>query len=145
VLPPLLLGPAWALLRRQGGSVAIHVQAALSDYLNEGHLRAHVRRMRSLYQARIAATQDELRKVFSDILDIGPSDGGLQLAAWFHETGTDDVGAARFLQAHGIGAMALSPFYLGEPRPGLLFGIAGATPDRVAKLTAVMKRYAIAP
>jgi GntR family transcriptional regulator/MocR family aminotransferase len=140
VLPPALLDPARQLLRRQGGAVSIHVQAALADFLNEGHLRAHVRQMRSLYQARMAATREGLRQACGDILDIGAGDGGLQLAAWFRDKGADDVAAARFLHTQGIGAMALSPFHMGERRPGLLFGIAGAMPDRVAKLVAAMKR-----
>ncbi|WP_061978274.1 PLP-dependent aminotransferase family protein [Aureimonas sp. AU20] len=134
VLPPSLLSQARAVLRREGSSVPIHVQAALADFLNEGHLRAHIRRMQTVYRERMGATRAAVLASGDGVLEPGSGDGGLQLAAWFKNRDADDGQVARALHAAKIGAMALSPFYRNEPRPGLLFGIGGATPERIAAL-----------
>ncbi len=77
-------------------------------------------------------------------LEVAPGSGGLQLAARFRDRTVDDRPVAMALNARGIGAMALSPFHLGAPRPGLVFGIGGATPERVETLRAAVSA-SIAP
>lgn len=134
VLPPRLLEPVRAVLRREGGSVPIHVQAALADFLQEGHLRAQVRRMHAVYAERMRTTRAALEEAGAGWFDVATGDGGLQLATWFRDKCVDDEAMARRLNAQSIGAMALSPFHIGPPRPGLLFGIGVATDERVARL-----------
>jgi GntR family transcriptional regulator / MocR family aminotransferase len=142
VLPPRLVGPVRAVLRREGGSVPIHVQAALADFLNEGHLRAHIRRMQAVYEGRMRAMRDALREVGGDLFDVGSGSGGLQLPAWFRDRAANDDAFARALHAGGFGPMALSPFYMGPSRPGLLFGIGAATDERIARLKATLRKEA---
>ena len=107
-----------------------HVQAALADFLREGHLRAHIRRMGAVYAPRMAATVAALRRHCSDVLSVGDGGGGLQLVAWFRNSCIDDCAAAQMLGAEGFGIRALSEFHLGPPRPGLLFGIACAMAEQ---------------
>ena len=85
VLPPRLVGPVRAVLRREGGAVPIHVQAALADLLNEGHLRAHVRRMQHVYGERMRGVREALRDAGDEIFDVASGAGGLQLAAWLRD------------------------------------------------------------
>jgi len=134
IVPPLLLPAAQAALRRSGGAVAMHVQAAMVDFIREGHLAAHIRRMRRIYQARMEATAALLVDKWGDWLMPGPRDGGLQLAAHLRDQTADDQALATALNQRGLGIMALSRCHLGPPRPGLLFGIASATPDLLARL-----------
>ncbi|WAJ28300.1 PLP-dependent aminotransferase family protein [Antarcticirhabdus aurantiaca] len=141
VLPPRLVGPVRAVLRREGGSVPIHVQAALADFLNEGHLRAHIRRMHAVYEERMRATRDALRDVGGGLFEVGSGSGGLQLPIWFRDQADDDDAWARALHAQGLGPMALSPFHISSPRPGLLFGIGAATEERIARLKTAIGRH----
>jgi GntR family transcriptional regulator / MocR family aminotransferase len=129
VLPPWLVPEASAALRLRGAVVPVHVQAALADFLREGYLRAHIRRMSAVYATRMAATVAALRRHCGHALCVGDGAGGLQLAAWFRDPGIDDRVVVQALNAQGLSVRALSDFYLGPPRPGLLFGIARITPE----------------
>jgi GntR family transcriptional regulator/MocR family aminotransferase len=139
IVPASLLASARTHLRLHGNTVPIHVQAALADFLNEGHLRAHIRKMRGLYAERMAVTARALGEECGSRLEIGGGDGGLQLAAFFRDERRCDQTVARALHAQGLGAVALSDFHLGKSRPGLLFGIAGATPERAARLANILR------
>lgn len=140
VLPAWLLAKVCPILRREGGSVPIHVQAAMADFIDAGHLRAHVRTMQRVYGERMNALVKALAAVAGDKLDVDPVAGGLKLALWFRDQRIDDRNVARALQRVGIGAMPLSPFYAASPRTGLLFGIGGATDRDVKRLSSVMER-----
>ncbi|GAC1346795.1 MAG: PLP-dependent aminotransferase family protein [Acetobacteraceae bacterium] len=130
ILPPHLLPEVTVAQRLRGAVVPVHVQAALADFLRDGYLRAHIRRIGASYAVRMAATVRALERHCGDVLSVEDGAGGLQLAAWFHDPGTDDRTAARMLQQKGFGVRALSDFYIGSPRPGLLFGIARSLPEQ---------------
>jgi GntR family transcriptional regulator / MocR family aminotransferase len=136
ILPPRLLAAAQAAIRLSGASVALHVQAAMADFIAEGHLAAHIRRMRRIYHARMDDTAAMIAARHADRFTVGARDGGLQLALYLREAQADDRALAAALHRQGLGAMPLSAFYLGPPRPGLLLGIASATPERIAQLDA---------
>jgi len=139
ILPQPLLTETRATIRRSGGAVAIHVQAAMADFIREGFLAAHIRRMRRTYQMRMEATAALLTTHWPDALVTGPRDGGLQLAAWLRDPVADDRALALALNRHGLGAMALSGFHLGAGRPGLLFGIASATDENLERLDRALR------
>jgi len=130
ILPPRLVPEVAAAQRLRGAVVPVHVQAALADFLREGHLRAHIRRIGAAYAVRMAATVGALQRHCGEVLSVADGAGGLQLAAWFHDPGANDRAVARMLRAEGFGMRALSDFHLGPPRPGLLFGIARAMPEQ---------------
>jgi GntR family transcriptional regulator/MocR family aminotransferase len=128
VVPAWLAEDAAEAARLRGAVVPVHVQAALADFIREGRLRAHVRRMNGVYAARMAAVAAALRRHCGDLLVVGDGAGGLQLPAWFRDAAVDDAAAARALAAEGFAPRPMSRFHLGPPRPGLLFGIAAADP-----------------
>ncbi len=145
ILPPPLLGPAIKDFALRGSTTPVHVQAALADFIREGRLRAHIRRMTPLYAARMAATAEILRRDCDDLLRVGEADGGLQLAAWFRDENIDDRAVASALRHQNFGIQALSDFYLGPARPGLLFGIATAVPERVRAAAALIRKLVAEP
>jgi len=99
-------------------------QAALGDFITEGHFAAHVRRMRALYAARREHLVASLRRRLSGILEVVPSEGGMQLAATL-PSGVDDVAASRAADAVGIVAPPLALYHLGtRRRRGLHLGYA---------------------
>ncbi|MDL2400340.1 PLP-dependent aminotransferase family protein [Rhizobium mayense] len=129
VVPSRLVSETAAAQRLRGAVVPIHIQAALADFIREGRFRAHLRHMNSVYAARMAATVSALRRHCGDRLEIGERTGGLQLAAWFRDSGIDDRAIAQKINAQGFALRAMSALHLGPARPGLLFGIARMAPE----------------
>lgn len=124
IIPPSLVAPASHFMQHQGLAVAIHIQAALADFIREGRLTAYLRLMNARYAERMSAMIAALTQCCGDTLDIAPGHGGLQLATWFKDKTTDDVALVSKLGPRAQGLQPMSHFYLSSPRPGLLFGIA---------------------
>ncbi|MQB42267.1 PLP-dependent aminotransferase family protein [Rhizobium sp. ICMP 5592] len=131
VVPSWLVPDVTAAQLLRGAVVPIHIQAALADFIRDGRFRAHLRHMNAIYAARMAASVSALRRHCGDWLEVGEGAGGLQLATWFRDTGTDDVAVVRRINAKGFALRAMSSLHLGPPRPGLLFGIARMPPETV--------------
>ncbi|NTG46344.1 PLP-dependent aminotransferase family protein [Agrobacterium rhizogenes] len=129
VVPSWLVPEVTAAQLLRGAVVPIHIQAALADFIRDGRFRAHLRHMNTIYAARMAATVSALRRHCGDWLEVGEGAGGLQLATWFKDEGTDDLAATRRINAEGFALRAMSSLHLGPPRPGLLFGIARMPPE----------------
>jgi len=124
IVPPPLVDAFGAAVRLTGQQVPAADQAALADFITEGHFAAHVRRMRALYAARREHLVASLRRRLSGILEVVPSEGGMQLAAML-PAGVDDVAASRAADAGGIVAPPLALYHLGtRRRRGLHLGYA---------------------
>jgi GntR family transcriptional regulator/MocR family aminotransferase len=129
VVPDRLIQAVLADQRLRGLSLPVHTQAALAAFIDDGHLRAHVRNMNHLYAPKMKSLRDALRLHGRQVFDISEGNGGLQLAAWFRDQSLDDVASMKRLQSKGYGMAALSAFFLSNPRSGLLFGIGDVTED----------------
>jgi GntR family transcriptional regulator/MocR family aminotransferase len=131
VVPPgLAAGFAAARAAADGGSPLLP-QAILADFVAEGGLARHVRRMRALYAERQAALVAAVRRELRGRLEAAPAAAGQHLVGWLPE-GADDRVAARRAAAAGLGPPPLSAYRL-EPggRGGLLLGYAGVPPGRL--------------
>jgi GntR family transcriptional regulator/MocR family aminotransferase len=129
VVPPALMDPMAQALRNTGHSMPTLMQAALADFITQGHFATHVRRMRGLYAARQAALLGAIARHADGRLVVEPEEAGMQLAARFPSARDDREVAARAAAA-GVVAAPLSIYYLGRPRcRGLLLGYAGV-PER---------------
>ena len=62
IVPPPLVDAFGAAVRLTGQQVPAADQAALADFITEGHFAAHVRRMRALYATRRAHLVASLRR-----------------------------------------------------------------------------------
>ncbi len=126
-----------ALIDAHPSSIA---QAALADFISEGHLAAHIRRMRSLYAARQQAMIEALRRRLDGVLRVAPAEAGMHLVAYL-PPGTDDREVATAAAAAGIEAPPLSGFYQAPPeRPGLLLGYAGVPEKEIPKAVDLLAR-----
>lgn len=145
IVPPWLVAEASAALQLSGAVVSIHIQAALADFIREGRLRAHLRQMNAAYAERMATTRTALQRHCGAALDIAEGAGGLQLASWFRNPDMDDEQLASKLRPHGLAPQPMSRFYLGTPRPGLLFGIARVVPGEIdaiaSRLAALLSQH----
>lgn len=108
-------------------------QAALADFITEGHLASHIRRMRALYMERRIVMMRMIRDGMSDVLEAWDAEAGMHTVAWL-PVGTDDSRIQQEAAKAGLNILAISSFAL-RPlrRGGLLLGYAGFRPEAIRK------------
>jgi GntR family transcriptional regulator/MocR family aminotransferase len=127
VVPDALVEPLSAALRHTGHSTPVVVQAALAEFIAEGHFAAHLRRMRTLYAARRTRFLRAAARWLRGLLDVAPAETGIHFTG-FLPPAVDDVAVMRAALDAGVTVRPLSVHYLARPgRSGLLLGYAGAT------------------
>jgi GntR family transcriptional regulator/MocR family aminotransferase len=120
---------ARALTDRHSPSVT---QAALADFIGEGHFERHIRRNRSLYAERQAALVTATRRLSGD-LDVSPSEAGLHLVGWLPD-GADDRAVARTAAEQGVEAPPVSAYRIrGRGRGGLVLGYTGYSEEEIQR------------
>ena len=144
----LVAPPALAQSFRRARAVvddqpAMATQPALAAFFEEGHLAAHVRRMRKRYAHRQLLLLDAARRHFGDRITLQPDVAGLHLvgtcAPDLLARDTDTGISARLAEA-GLTVSSLSAYDVGpNKREGLMFGYAGV-PD--SKIEAGIRRVA---
>lgn len=133
IVPPHLADAFTAALRNTGMAPAAVMQAALADFIAEGHFAAHVRRMRNLYAERRAVLVNAIESDLSPWLRVAPGEGGLQLAALLHQK-ADDQAAAQAAEQADVSVSPLSNYFLGKPDcRGLHMGYAGIAPQAMQR------------
>jgi GntR family transcriptional regulator/MocR family aminotransferase len=114
-------------------------QAALAEFITDGHFERHIRRMRMLYADRQAALLHAAARHLSGMLDLEPRPAGMQLPA-FLPPDSDDVALSAVAREHHVEAQALSAYYRTEPpRSGFFLGYSGV-PERA--IHAAVRRLA---
>jgi GntR family transcriptional regulator/MocR family aminotransferase len=98
-------------------------QAILCDFISEGHLARHVRRMRSLYEERLDAFTAAVRRQLQGLLSITKHEAGLETVGWLVDLSAEDAAAAA--AEHQIEIVPLSRFAIkSRVENGLLLGFA---------------------
>ncbi len=114
-------------------------QAAMCDFIREGHFARHLRRMRQLYGERYAALTDAIRKELPGKLEVVGSETGMHLTALLPE-GVDDVALTRRAAEAGVSVRPLSRCYLQPPtRGGLILGYGGASPEQIREGVRILR------
>ena len=99
------------------------VQDALADFILEGHLARHVRRMRRVYAGRREALFEMLDGPLSRWFSAIPSEAGIHVAARFVHADAADALLPR-VREHAAGAMPLRALSQRADAPhGMAFGI----------------------
>ena len=100
-------------------------QAALADFIAEGHLASHIRRMRALYLERRDVMKDAIQKEFDGLLEVRDTEAGMHFVGWLPK-GADDAYISSEAAKAGFHVMPVSAFAIAPlPRAGLLLGFAG--------------------
>jgi GntR family transcriptional regulator/MocR family aminotransferase len=108
-------------------------QAALSDFITEGHLASHIRRMRALYMERRAVMITMIRKEMADVLETWDAEAGMHTVGWLPD-GIEDSQVAEDAAQAGLNTLPVSGFALRPlSRGGLLLGYAGFRSDVIKK------------
>ena len=129
---------ARALTDRHSPSVT---QAALADFIDEGHFGRHIRRTRELYAERQAALVEAAARDLDGLLRVSPCESGMHLVGWL-VGGDSDRTASRAAARAGIEAVPLSAFRVRAQSPGAL--LLGYTGFPVAEIRDCVRRLAAA-
>ncbi len=150
MFPALRLGyvvaPAWArealvaAQRAASLSMPVLMQAAVADFIAEGHLLRHVRRMCGEYAERRRALERLLPRHLGARAAVLPAIAGLHLAVALDGVDADEL--VRRAWAAGVGVEPLSRYWLGEGGPqGLVLGYGSITAGRIPE---AVKRLGLA-
>ena len=138
---PEHLVPAFEAIRRLTDThPSTLAQPALAEFITDGTLAAHIRRMRALYAKRQRQFIDIARSDLSDLLEIGDAEAGMHLVGCL-QSQVSDVKVAEKARELGIEAPALSTYYRShQPKNGLLLGYAGVTENEIRRGINALKR-----
>ncbi|MEN8160881.1 MAG: PLP-dependent aminotransferase family protein, partial [Myxococcota bacterium] len=108
-------------------------QLALADFIAEGHLERHVRRMCSRLARRRGALIEALDDELGDRVRVRGADAGLHVLLAIDELPMRDVRALReACRREGVGVYPAAPFYARPPaRAELLLGYAAQGEDSI--------------
>jgi GntR family transcriptional regulator / MocR family aminotransferase len=100
-------------------------QAALAEFIAEGHLERHIRSTLQVYRERRQALVDAIRQYGEHVLEVSDEGSvGMYLVAWL-PVGVDDRSAERIASAAGVDSVPLSNFTVRKlRRGGLVLGYA---------------------
>jgi GntR family transcriptional regulator/MocR family aminotransferase len=117
-------------------------QAVLADFIAEGHLARHIRRMRSLYAERRGALVHACRRRLDGIEGLEVPPVGMHAVAWL-DPALDDRLVAERARQYDVTVAPISDFHLEPaPRPGLVLGYAAVDPatieDAVGRLAVAL-------
>ena len=106
-------------------------QAVLADFIREGHLARHIRRMRVLYMERNELLVAEIEKQLGTAVEIVGAQAGMHLVCLLPE-GVDDTIIWQRAAKAGIASWPLSICYQRKPqRGGLVLGYGGVDQKQI--------------
>jgi GntR family transcriptional regulator/MocR family aminotransferase len=135
VAPKSLIEPFRAIRRLVDSHPSSIAQAALADFISDGYLTSHIRRMRSLYAGRQQILLEAAATALGDEIQLAPDHAGMHLVGYLPKE-ADDAALSRRAGTHDVVVPPLSAFYRGTPkRKGLLFGYAGVPDKEIRRAT----------
>lgn len=98
-----------------GEQMPTQVQAAVAEFINDGHLERQVKKLRVLYSERRTVLVRALEKSFGNKVSLGNNRRGMFLSLIFNITLTDDEILKRAEDA-GVGLTSARDFYCDKPQ-----------------------------
>ena len=131
VVPPELVdafSATSALISRHPPSIE---QAVLADFVDQGHLGRHIRRMRTLYMERQEEFVEAASRDLAGILEINPPEAGTHLIGWLPES-LDDKSVAQAAAECGVETKPFSTYCLKvKRRGGLVLGYGAFSKNQI--------------
>lgn len=133
IVPPRLV-PVYRRARQMAGEqFSPQIQSAVAEFINEGHLDRHVKKLRSLYRDRRNALVEALEKRFKDRVSIGPNRRGVFLSVRFNLGLEDEQIIERAFRA-GVGLTSAKEFYNRKaPSQQFIMGFGSLSEKDIAK------------
>ena len=128
VVPQRLLPGVQNVLSRIGSRAALIAQPVLAEFIAQGALATHIRRMRRLYSQRQRALCDALIKNAGELITADPAPGGMHLVANLHpklEAHVRDTDVSLLAKRVDLQVAPLTSFFIGRAnQQGLVMGYA---------------------
>ena len=132
VIPPQLVASFKSGLYELQRPGQVMIQAALADFIEEGHFASHIRRLKQTYSERRRILQTALAPIASVGARLSSVDSGLHLVVEF-DAEVDDVKVAALAAEKGLRVYPLSAYCIGEHcEKGLIIGYAYAATENVS-------------
>lgn len=113
VVPPDLVEPLAAAKSASTRHAPLLDQVVLSDFIAEGHMGRHLRRMREVYSERIAALVASAKQDLGGLLEVSEIEAGLQTIGWLRQ-GIGATAAADAALRRGVEIMPVQ-FFANQP------------------------------
>jgi GntR family transcriptional regulator/MocR family aminotransferase len=140
VLPPTLVEAFGGARQTMDHHTEILSQSALAEFISEGYLGRHVRRMRAVYRERRDALREAVEDILAGGMELGPCEAGIHVVGWL-APGVDDCAVSAAAGRMGIDAPPLSQHCISVPtRPGLVLGYGATSPDEVRHSVGILAR-----
>jgi GntR family transcriptional regulator/MocR family aminotransferase len=144
VLPPALVTPFSRSLSLVDRGAPTLTQAAVADFIAEGHFESHLRRLRAAYGERRQALVDALDRMLGTDVSFSRVPAGLHIMLNLHPS-CDEAQVIRRAASAGVGVYPGAPFHLQQPAPpSILLGYSGLNvpeiEEGVRRLAEVMPR-----
>jgi GntR family transcriptional regulator/MocR family aminotransferase len=142
IVPDHLIDAARAVRCALDRQVSLPLQAVASEFIGNGHLGQHIRKLRSLYGERRAALLEALDRSGSGLFRVFGAATGVHVLGELPSE-VDDRAVARAARAKEVGVEPLSAYRLCSnfvPRPALLIGFANTPPPQIQEAVSVVAR-----
>ncbi|MFW5940601.1 MAG: PLP-dependent aminotransferase family protein [Chloroflexota bacterium] len=131
VLPPPLLHPfihAKSIVDRGAPTLT---QAAVADFIREGHFERHLRRLRKEYGRRRAALVHALDAQLGDTVSFAHEPAGLHVMLYL-DRAFDEDSVVQCAADQGVGVYRGAPYHLQQPAPpSILLGFSGLAVEEI--------------
>lgn len=108
-------------------------QYVVTDFINEGHLERHIRRMRSLYDQRRKKLVNALHNQLGKRVSIMGENAGMHVMLQL-KTRLSDADVVERARQAGVGITCASPYYLGKAHTGqFILGYTEMTESKIEK------------
>jgi GntR family transcriptional regulator/MocR family aminotransferase len=144
VLPPSLITPFVQAKRLVDRGAPTLTQAAVSDFITEGHFERHLRHLRTAYGRRHAVLMQALQAHMPDSVQYSTNPAGLHVML-FLPVGVVETAVIHQAAQAGVGVYAGARYHLQQPvPPSILLGFSGLSEadieEGVRRLAEVLKR-----
>ena len=134
IVPDELVDAASAVRSALDRQVSLPLRATVAEFIGNGHLGQHIRKLRLVYAERRAALLEALESIGAGMFRISGAATGVHVLGELPH-GIDDIAVARKAHARRIGVEQLAAYKMRTDvptRPALLLGFAN-TPPRVMR------------
>jgi GntR family transcriptional regulator/MocR family aminotransferase len=133
VLPPSLADPFHLAMNLVDRGAPTLTQAAVADFINEGHFERHLRRLRSEYGRRRRSLVEAIERYLGDGFGYSPIEAGLHVMLYLPSAIDESLLVKQAAQA-GVGVYPGEPYHLDRPaQPSILLGFSGLNTDEIVE------------
>lgn len=133
VLPQTLLGPFLQAMQLVDRGAPTLTQAAVADFITEGHFERHLRRLRKVYGRRRQILVEELDQHLQGLVQYSTDEAGLHVMLYLAPQ-YDETAVIREAALAGVGVYPGAPYHVEKPsRPSILLGFSGLSKKEISE------------